>query len=45
VLTAYDDQNYFDKFKEIGFCAYLRKPIDFKELFAAIEKCSDELEL
>jgi YesN/AraC family two-component response regulator len=40
VLTAYGDKIYFEKFKEIGFCAYLLKPINFKELFAAIEKCS-----
>jgi len=45
VLTAYDDKNYFEKFNEIGFCAYLRKPIDFKELFAAVEKCSAEPKL
>jgi len=42
VLTAYSDQTIFDKFKDIGVCAYLLKPIDFDELFAAIEKCRVE---
>lgn len=42
VLTAYSDNIIFDKFKDKGACAYLRKPIDFKELFAAIGKCSAE---
>ena len=42
VLTAYTDQTVFDKFEDIGVCAYLLKPIDFDELFAAIEKCRVE---
>lgn len=42
VLTAYSDNIISDKFKHNGACAYLRKPIDFKELFAAIGKCSAE---
>ena len=42
VLTAYSDTIVFEKFKDIGVCAYLQKPIDFKELFAAIGKCSAE---
>jgi YesN/AraC family two-component response regulator len=45
VLTAFNNKNYFDQFKEIGFCAYLCKPIDFKVLFAVIEKCSADLQL
>jgi YesN/AraC family two-component response regulator len=39
VLTAYGDQGFFEQFQEIGFCAYLMKPVDFKELFVTIEKC------
>ncbi len=39
VLTAYGDKKYLDKFKEIGYCAYLLKPIIFNDLFAAIEAC------
>lgn len=39
VLTAYNDLAFFEKFKEIGFVAYILKPIEFKKLFAAIEKC------
>lgn len=42
VLTAYGDREYFDKFTEIGYCAYLRKPINFGELFSMIEKCNEE---
>ena len=40
VLTAYGDKGYFEKFEAIGFCAYLMKPINFKELFATIERCT-----
>ena len=39
VLTAYSSKSVFEKFKDLGFCAYLLKPIDFDELFAAIENC------
>ena len=42
VLTAYSNAAIFEKFQEIGVCAYLLKPIDFEELFAAIGKCSVE---
>lgn len=45
VLTAYGNKSFFDQFNEIGYCAYLMKPIDFKELFAMIEKCSAESKL
>lgn len=45
VLTAYSDKVIFEKFKNIGVCAYLLKPINFKELFAAIERCSIESNL
>jgi YesN/AraC family two-component response regulator len=43
VMTAYSDKAYFEKFSEIGFCAYLLKPIMLPTLFAAIEKCFDEI--
>ena len=39
VLTAYSNEIVFEKFKDLGFCAYLLKPIDFEDLFATIEKC------
>jgi len=45
VLTAYTDQSILEKFERIGYCAYLLKPIDFNDLFAAIEKCNAENEL
>ena len=43
VLTGYSDQEHLDTFKEIGASAYIVKPINFKKLFAAIQKCIDEL--
>lgn len=43
VMTAYSDKAYFEKFSEIGFCAYLLKPIMLPTLFAAIDKCLDEI--
>jgi len=39
VLTAYNDLAFFEKFKEIGFVAYILKPVEFNKLFAAIAKC------
>jgi len=42
VLTAYSNKIVFEKFKDMGFCAYLLKPIDFNELFEAIETCNAE---
>jgi YesN/AraC family two-component response regulator len=45
VLTAYNDKIVFERFKDIGVSAYLLKPLDFKELFAAIEKCHAEMQL
>ena len=40
VVTAFSDHASYLKFQEIGVCAYLLKPLDFMELFAAIEKCA-----
>lgn len=39
VITAYSDRNYFDKFNDIGFTEYIKKPIQFAMLFEAINKC------
>lgn len=39
VLTAYNEKIFFEKFSEIGFSAYILKPIEFRKLFAALEKC------
>jgi YesN/AraC family two-component response regulator len=44
VLTAYSDKNTLEKFQNIGVRAYLLKPLDFNELFAAIEKCRAAIE-
>jgi len=43
VLTAYNEKIFFQKFTQIGFSAYILKPIEFKKLFAALEKCISEL--
>ena len=40
VLTAYSNAVVFEQFQDIGVCAYLLKPIDFEELFAAYLKAS-----
>lgn len=40
VLTAYRDKELMERFTEIGYCAYLLKPVNFVELFSALEKCS-----
>lgn len=45
VLTAYDYDIYLNKFREIGIRDYMLKPIEFGKLFAAIEKCIDEIML
>lgn len=42
VVTAYSSKIVLEKFQDIGICAYLLKPINFEELFAAIERCTIE---
>ena len=44
VLTAFNSKFYFTKFKDIGFNAYVTKPIEFPKLFDAINKCIAEVE-
>jgi len=43
MVTAYSDQDVLDTFTDIGVCAYLLKPLDFKDLFASIKKCSADI--
>ena len=44
VLTAYADKLTFEKFKDhLSVCAYLLKPLDFNELFDAIERCGAQI--
>ncbi|HEY4745467.1 MAG TPA: response regulator [Desulfuromonadaceae bacterium] len=43
VITGYSDKAYLDQFSTIGITAYILKPIEFKELFSAIEKCIGEI--
>jgi two-component system response regulator YesN len=43
VLTTYSDKVNLKKIDQLGVCTYLLKPLDFKELFAAIEKCTAEV--
>lgn len=45
MVTAYSDQDVLDTFKDLGVCAYLLKPLDFKDLFASIKKCSADIRL
>lgn len=43
-VTAFgDDQGYLEKMERIGFSGCLTKPIEFGKLFAAIERCIDEI--
>jgi len=39
VLTGYSDKKRLELFSEIRVADYLKKPIMFNKLFAAIEKC------
>jgi len=43
VLTGYSDEVHLNGFSSVGLSAYILKPIDFKKLFAAIEKCAAEI--
>ena len=43
VLTGYSDKEHLYKFKEIGAIDYIVKPVNFKKLFIAIEKCLDQI--
>jgi YesN/AraC family two-component response regulator len=45
VITAYSDnvENCMESFGEIGLSDCLSKPIEFGKLFAAIEKCIEEV--
>ena len=45
MVTAYSDKNTFEQLNDIGVCAYLLKPLDFGDLFAAIERCRAEVKL
>jgi len=42
VLTAYAVKLTYEKFRDLNVSTYLLKPLDFSELFAAIEKCLAE---
>lgn len=39
LITAYSEPVHLEQFKELGLCEYLFKPLDFKKLFSAIERC------
>jgi YesN/AraC family two-component response regulator len=45
VLTAYSDREILQKIGEMVVFTYLMKPLDFRELFAVLEKCSTETNL
>ncbi len=44
VLTAYTNRAYLEKFIEIGFSAYILKPVVFAKLFDALENCMAEID-
>ena len=43
VLSGCCDEIHLDKLSEIGAIEYIIKPIEFKKLFTAIEKCIAEI--
>jgi two-component system, response regulator YesN len=43
VLTGNSDKRHLEDFQEIGAADYIVKPINFKKLCAAIEKCVQEI--
>lgn len=43
VLTGYSDRIHLEKFDRMGIHDYMMKPIDFKKLFASIDRCIDEI--
>ncbi|MGD0585120.1 MAG: response regulator [Oryzomonas sp.] len=43
VVTGHSDENYLERFSEIGYVDYIIKPIDFGKLSAAIERCRAEI--
>jgi YesN/AraC family two-component response regulator len=43
VVSGYCDKEHLDRFRGIGIVDYIVKPVDFNKLFAAIEKCREEL--
>jgi YesN/AraC family two-component response regulator len=43
VVSGYNTPGYLEQFSKIGSKFFLKKPIIFKELFAAIEDCIAEL--
>ena len=45
VITGYSDNDYLTRCSEIGFSAYILKPVDFRILFAEIEKCVGQISL
>jgi YesN/AraC family two-component response regulator len=43
VITGHSDENYLERFSEIGYVDYIIKPIDFGRLSAAIDLCRTEI--
>jgi YesN/AraC family two-component response regulator len=43
VITGHSDENYQERFSELGCVDYIIKPIDFGKLSAAIERCRAEI--
>ena len=43
VVTAFGNKVYLSRFSEIGYNAYITKPVEFAKLFEAIQKCAAEV--
>ena len=43
VLTGYSDKGNLEKFTELGAMAYIVKPINFKKLFDAVQRCVEQI--
>jgi YesN/AraC family two-component response regulator len=43
VLTGYSDRIKLEKFTGFTLCDYIVKPLDFGRLFAAIDRCIEEI--
>ncbi|UFS69982.1 response regulator [Geomonas sp. RF6] len=43
ILTAYRNQSFKEEISDLGYCAYLLKPVVFKDLIEAIDRCRGHL--
>jgi YesN/AraC family two-component response regulator len=43
VVTAFGNKVYLSKFSDIGYYAYITKPVEFAKLFEAIQRCAAQV--